>query len=105
MDLKTKLCIRDSLYRLARSAEQRHNHENLNGSFCGDDRDTSGLAIEGANKYVILCTSNFILLADWHINTYGASPYAYMCACIYAAPSLYSPANLVDVPTPGIISV
>lgn len=25
LDIKTKLCIRDSLYRLARSAEQRHN--------------------------------------------------------------------------------
>ncbi|KAK1258264.1 hypothetical protein QJS04_geneDACA022503 [Acorus gramineus] len=30
MDVRTKLCIRDSLYRLARSAEQRHNLENSN---------------------------------------------------------------------------
>ncbi|RRT52283.1 hypothetical protein BHE74_00050024 [Ensete ventricosum] len=34
LNLRTKLCIRDSLYRLARSAEQRHsfaaaNHEHL----------------------------------------------------------------------------
>ncbi|CAK9181668.1 unnamed protein product [Ilex paraguariensis] len=50
LDLRTKLCIRDSLYRLARSAEQRHKHENLNGS-CGDDRDTSGaLMADGTNK-------------------------------------------------------
>jgi hypothetical protein len=32
LDLKTKLCIRDSLFRLAWSAEQRHNYANLNGS-------------------------------------------------------------------------
>ncbi|KAJ0514043.1 putative LNK family protein [Helianthus annuus] len=29
LDLRTKLCIRDSLYRLARSAEQRHNNPSL----------------------------------------------------------------------------
>ncbi|KAI3789022.1 hypothetical protein L2E82_01806 [Cichorium intybus] len=28
LDMRTKLCIRDSLYRLARSAEQRHNNNN-----------------------------------------------------------------------------
>ncbi|XP_043720513.1 protein LNK1 [Telopea speciosissima] len=33
LDVRTKLCIRDSLYRLARSAEQRHNIGSLNG--CG----------------------------------------------------------------------
>ncbi|KAM7251999.1 hypothetical protein ACFE04_023882 [Oxalis oulophora] len=31
LDLRTKLCIRDSLYRLAKSAEQRHNIANPNG--------------------------------------------------------------------------
>ncbi|KAL8116657.1 hypothetical protein AgCh_022996 [Apium graveolens] len=31
MDLKTKLCIRDSLYRLARSAQQRHHYANMAG--------------------------------------------------------------------------
>ncbi|XP_010269249.1 PREDICTED: protein LNK1-like isoform X2 [Nelumbo nucifera] len=30
LDIRTKLCIRDSLYRLARSAEQRHNFGNSN---------------------------------------------------------------------------
>ncbi|XP_022976096.1 protein LNK1-like isoform X1 [Cucurbita maxima] len=30
LDIRTKLCIRDSLYRLARSAEQRHNCANIN---------------------------------------------------------------------------
>ncbi|CAN4110581.1 unnamed protein product [Withania somnifera] len=50
LDIRTKLCIRDSLYRLARSAEQRHRHANLNiGS--GDDGGISGTLIsEGANK-------------------------------------------------------
>lgn len=50
LDIRTKLCIRDSLYRLARSAEQRHRHANLNiGS--GDDGGTSGpLISEGTNK-------------------------------------------------------
>ncbi|KAL3617268.1 hypothetical protein CASFOL_038813 [Castilleja foliolosa] len=44
LDLRTKKCIRDSLYRLARSAEQRHHHANLNGS-CGDRRDATGTFI------------------------------------------------------------
>ncbi|CAI9104010.1 OLC1v1002613C3 [Oldenlandia corymbosa var. corymbosa] len=51
LDVKTKLCIRDSLYRLARSAEQRHNHTHMKGSCCGDDLDTNGeLLAEGTNK-------------------------------------------------------
>ncbi|XP_073155428.1 protein LNK1-like isoform X2 [Henckelia pumila] len=40
LDLRTKLCIRDSLYRLARRAERRHNH--AKGDACGDERDASG---------------------------------------------------------------
>ncbi|KAK4378602.1 hypothetical protein RND71_000464 [Anisodus tanguticus] len=50
LDIRTKLCIRDSLYRLARSAEQRHRHSNFNyGS--GDDGGTNGpLISEGTNK-------------------------------------------------------
>ncbi|CAA3003206.1 Hypothetical predicted protein [Olea europaea subsp. europaea] len=53
LDLRTKLCIRDSLYRLARSAEQRHNHANPSNG-CEDDRDANGaLMAEGTNKYVI----------------------------------------------------
>ncbi|KAK9110680.1 hypothetical protein Sjap_018740 [Stephania japonica] len=39
LDIRTKLCIRDSLYRLARNAEQRHNLRNLDSS----SRDNSGL--------------------------------------------------------------
>ncbi|KAK0589223.1 hypothetical protein LWI29_011222 [Acer saccharum] len=48
LDIRTKLCIRDSLYRLARSAEQRHNCANSNGSSIRDDRDSSGalMAVE-----------------------------------------------------------
>lgn len=32
LDMRTKLCIRDSLYRLARSAEQRHNNPRLSSN-------------------------------------------------------------------------
>ncbi|PIN16355.1 hypothetical protein CDL12_10989 [Handroanthus impetiginosus] len=50
LDLRTRLCIRDSLYRLARSAEQRHNHATLNDS-SGDKRDAGGAFMaEGANS-------------------------------------------------------
>ncbi|XP_057976714.1 protein LNK1 isoform X2 [Malania oleifera] len=50
LDIRTKLCIRDSLYRLARSAEQRHNCANLNGGI-REDGDTSGaLMAEEATK-------------------------------------------------------
>ncbi|KAH7575620.1 hypothetical protein JRO89_XS02G0165600 [Xanthoceras sorbifolium] len=50
LDIRTKLCIRDSLYRLARSAEQRHNCVNSNGDI-RDDRDSSGaLMAEETNK-------------------------------------------------------
>ncbi|KAK1359266.1 hypothetical protein POM88_043740 [Heracleum sosnowskyi] len=45
LDLRTKLCIRDSLYRLARSAEQRHN----NGG-PGGDRDARTFMVDGTNK-------------------------------------------------------
>ncbi|GMI83771.1 NIGHT LIGHT-INDUCIBLE AND CLOCK-REGULATED GENE 1 [Hibiscus trionum] len=41
LDIRTKLCIRDSLYRLARSAEQRHNCANTK-SGSRDDKDASG---------------------------------------------------------------
>ncbi|MED6204653.1 hypothetical protein PIB30_010768 [Stylosanthes scabra] len=37
LDIRTKLCLRDSLYRLAKSAEQRHNDSNPNGC-TGDDQ-------------------------------------------------------------------
>ncbi|KAK7363149.1 hypothetical protein VNO77_05280 [Canavalia gladiata] len=36
LDIRTKLCIRDSLYRLAKSAERRHNDANASGQI-GDD--------------------------------------------------------------------
>ncbi|KAJ6963811.1 protein LNK1 isoform X1 [Populus alba x Populus x berolinensis] len=50
LDIRTKLCIRDSLYRLARSAEQRHNHRNGSGGK-RDDADRSGaLMAEEADK-------------------------------------------------------
>ncbi|XP_042043001.1 protein LNK1-like isoform X2 [Salvia splendens] len=50
LDLRTKLCIRDSLYRLAQSAEQRRRNSNLNDSF-GDERDAGGASeAEGTNR-------------------------------------------------------
>ncbi|KAK4424334.1 protein LNK1 [Sesamum alatum] len=54
LDLRTKLCIRDSLYRLARSAEQRHNQANPSAD-CDDKRDaaTGASVAEGTMK----CTS------------------------------------------------
>lgn len=52
LDIRTKLCIRDSLYRLARSAEQRHNCVNADVG-TRDDRDTScPLMDQETNKYV-----------------------------------------------------
>ncbi|WCJ42009.1 dentin sialophosphoprotein-related [Euphorbia peplus] len=54
LDIRTKLCIRDSLYRLARSAQQRHNCVNANGDWDmtgplvaeGTERSTAFLDIE-----------------------------------------------------------
>ncbi|XLS74276.1 hypothetical protein HN51_031141 [Arachis hypogaea] len=37
LDIRTKLCLRDSLYRLAKSVEQRHNDSIANGC-TGDDQ-------------------------------------------------------------------
>ncbi|KAK6143714.1 hypothetical protein DH2020_024062 [Rehmannia glutinosa] len=50
LDLRMKLCIRDSLYRLAWSAEQRHNHANLNDGF-GYGGDAAGGASMAENKF------------------------------------------------------
>ncbi|KAF8406002.1 hypothetical protein HHK36_008082 [Tetracentron sinense] len=50
LDIRTKLCIRDSLYRLARSAEQRRNFGNSNGN-CENARDITGvLTTEESDK-------------------------------------------------------
>ncbi|KAL1557825.1 protein LNK1-like isoform X1 [Salvia divinorum] len=60
MDLRTKLCIKDSLYRLAQSAEQRRRNPNLNDSF-GDERDAGGVSeAEGTNS----CTSYMDIETD-----------------------------------------
>ncbi|XP_022861319.1 protein LNK1-like isoform X3 [Olea europaea var. sylvestris] len=51
LDMRTKLCIRDGLYRLARNAEQRHNHPNPNGG-CKDEGDASGAFMAArSNKF------------------------------------------------------
>ncbi|KAL8467900.1 hypothetical protein ACS0TY_031228 [Phlomoides rotata] len=41
LDFQTKLCIRDSLYRLAQSAEQRHNRANLSAGYGEGDDETN----------------------------------------------------------------
>ncbi|KAG9140658.1 hypothetical protein Leryth_006856 [Lithospermum erythrorhizon] len=48
LDLRTKLCIRDSLYRLARSAEQRHQNVGLNSGPLGD---RASMLAEGSTKF------------------------------------------------------
>lgn len=49
LDIKTKLCIRDSLYRLAKSAEQRHNN-NANGCI-GDNEACKAMMVQDASRY------------------------------------------------------
>ncbi|KAK6916102.1 hypothetical protein RJ641_018963, partial [Dillenia turbinata] len=50
LDIRTKLCIRDSLYRLAWSAEQRHNG-GIQNSGSTHNRDSNGaLMTEETNK-------------------------------------------------------
>ncbi|KAJ7946711.1 protein LNK1-like isoform X2 [Quillaja saponaria] len=46
---RTKLCIRDSLYRLAKSAERRHNCGGINGSI-GDDVEARTMLAEDTNR-------------------------------------------------------
>ncbi|XVF44748.1 hypothetical protein PTKIN_Ptkin02bG0149000 [Pterospermum kingtungense] len=48
-DIRTKLCIRDSLYRLARSAEQRH-CTNTKGGIRDDKEENGPLLAEETNK-------------------------------------------------------
>ncbi|KAL7608271.1 hypothetical protein Lser_V15G13812 [Lactuca serriola] len=43
LDLRTKLCIRDSLYRLARSAEQQHNNPGISSSATDINDSNNGL--------------------------------------------------------------
>ncbi|XP_020222274.1 protein LNK1 [Cajanus cajan] len=49
LDIKTKLCIRDSLYRLAKSAEQRHNNSNANGCI-GDNETCKTMMVQDASR-------------------------------------------------------
>ena len=63
MDLKTKLCIRDSLYRLARSAQQRHNYANLTGG----PGDVRNFMRDGTNEYAQLVS---LLTSVYHILKY-----------------------------------
>ncbi|RWR78480.1 protein LNK1 [Cinnamomum micranthum f. kanehirae] len=51
LDIRTKLCIRDSLYRLARSAEQRHDFGKTNSSSRVRRGRSGTLAAGESNKY------------------------------------------------------
>lgn len=64
MNLRTKLCIRDSLYRLARSAEERHDGSKMD---CGsrDDSNSSEEFKAKTNEYVI--TANITYFADIYV--------------------------------------
>ncbi|XP_024959457.1 protein LNK1-like isoform X3 [Cynara cardunculus var. scolymus] len=50
LDLSTKLCIRDSLYRLARSAEQRHNYAGIRDRTTNCGATDGPLMTEGTDK-------------------------------------------------------
>ncbi|XP_026437858.1 protein LNK1-like isoform X2 [Papaver somniferum] len=55
LDLRTKLCIRDSLYRLARSAEQRNNFENSNNCFVdGGDRNDAQMTGDTNKSFIFM---------------------------------------------------
>ncbi|KAE9615558.1 hypothetical protein Lalb_Chr04g0256571 [Lupinus albus] len=56
LDIRTKLCIRDSLYRLAKSAEQRHDVD-TNGQIGGDAEMCKAIKIPNANR----CTGFMVL--------------------------------------------
>ncbi|XP_076902023.1 protein LNK1-like isoform X3 [Bidens hawaiensis] len=51
LDLRTKLCIRDSLYRLARSAEQRHDFVGINDSTANCGGTDGPVMTDGTSKY------------------------------------------------------
>ncbi|XP_028232310.1 protein LNK1-like isoform X1 [Glycine soja] len=50
LDIRTKLCIRDSLYRLAKSAEQRHNDTNASGQIGDDVEACKAVMIQDSNR-------------------------------------------------------
>ncbi|RDX81735.1 Protein LNK1, partial [Mucuna pruriens] len=52
LDIRTKLCIRDSLYRLARCAEQRHNDANASGQIGDDGEACKAVMTQDANRRV-----------------------------------------------------
>ncbi|KAK7319419.1 hypothetical protein RJT34_04140 [Clitoria ternatea] len=50
MDIRTKLCIRDSLYRLAKSAEERHNDASASGQVGDDAEACKAIMTQDANR-------------------------------------------------------
>ncbi|XP_028800777.1 protein LNK1 isoform X2 [Neltuma alba] len=49
LDIRTKMCLRDSLYRLAKSAEQRHAYPNTNGGD-GDDVEACKAMVQDPSR-------------------------------------------------------
>ncbi|RZB95718.1 Protein LNK1 isoform E [Glycine soja] len=54
LDIRTKLCIRDSLYRLAKSAEQRHNDTNASGQIGDDVEACKAVMIQDSNRFAFI---------------------------------------------------
>ncbi|KAE8663776.1 Dentin sialophosphoprotein-related, putative isoform 5 [Hibiscus syriacus] len=52
LDIRTKLCIWDSLYRLARSAEQRHNCTDMKGDIKDEKYVVDSFVAKEPNKYI-----------------------------------------------------
>ncbi|KAE9591849.1 hypothetical protein Lal_00038887 [Lupinus albus] len=60
LDIRTKLCIRDSLYRLAKSAEQRLDNSNINGCIREDVDACKPMMAQNASR----CTGFMDIEAD-----------------------------------------
>jgi len=60
------MCIRDSLYRLAKSAEQRHNNSNANGCI-GDDETCKAMMAQDANRYCLLSSLQIYIFLDYKV--------------------------------------
>ncbi|KAE8707586.1 Dentin sialophosphoprotein-related, putative isoform 5 [Hibiscus syriacus] len=52
LNIRTKLCIRDSLYRLARSAEERHHCTDMKGDIRDEKAAVGSCVAKDTNKYI-----------------------------------------------------
>ncbi|MBA0872554.1 hypothetical protein Goshw_016113, partial [Gossypium schwendimanii] len=63
LDIRTKLCIRDSLYRLARSAEQRHNCTKTKSGISDVNDGSGSSASEETNRHLTRPCEQFLILS------------------------------------------